>query len=135
MTTPVLDLLQHQLAARHCPGALLLVERAGQVLARQALGRIHPDDPAPLHAGVRFRIASLTKPVVTVAALMLVDEGRLELDTPVGELLPALRGLRLADGRPAVPGHLHHRVDVRALRAGRGGHGRPRRPVSRPWLR
>ena len=36
MTTPVLDLLQHQIAARHCPGALLLVERAGQVLARHA---------------------------------------------------------------------------------------------------
>jgi CubicO group peptidase (beta-lactamase class C family) len=104
MTTPVLDLLQHQIAARHCPGALLLVERAGQVLARHALGRIHPDDPAPLHAEVRFRIASLTKPVVTMAALMLVDEGRLDLDTPVGELLPALRGLCLADGSLAVPG-------------------------------
>ena len=104
MTTPVLDLLQHQIAARHCPGALLLVERAGQVLARHALGRIRPDQPAPLHAGVRFRIASLTKPVVTVAALMLVDEGRLDLDMPVGEILPALRGLCLADGSPAVPG-------------------------------
>lgn len=104
MTTPVLDLLQHQIAARHCPGALLLVERAGQVQARHALGRIHPDQPAPLHAGVRFRIASLTKPVVTVAALMLADAGRLALDTPVAELLPALRGLRLADGRLAEPG-------------------------------
>lgn len=104
MTTPVLDLLHHQIAARHCPGALVLVERAGRVLARHALGRIHPDAEAPLHAGVRFRIASLTKPVVTVAALMQVDEGRLDLDAPVGEILPALRGLRLADGSLAVPG-------------------------------
>lgn len=104
MTTPVLDLLHHQIAARHCPGALLLVERAGRVLARHALGRIHPDADAPLHAGVRFRIASLTKPVVTVAALMQVDEGRLDLDVPVGEILPALRGLRLADGSLAMPG-------------------------------
>ncbi|MDH4391511.1 MAG: serine hydrolase [Aquabacterium sp.] len=104
MTTPVLDLLHHQIAARHCPGALLLVERAGQVLARHALGRIHPDADAPLHAGVRFRIASLTKPVVTVAVLMQVDAGLLDLDTPVGEILPALRGLRLADGSLAVPG-------------------------------
>jgi len=104
MTTPVLDLLEHQVAARHCPGALLLVERAGQVQARHALGRIHPDSDTAMHAGVRFRIASLTKPVVTVAALMLVDEGRLDLDLPVGEILPALRGLRLADGRLAAPG-------------------------------
>lgn len=103
MNDPVLDLLQHHLAARHCPGALLQVEAAGRVLHRHALGRITPDDPAPLHDGVRFRLASLTKPVVTVAALMLVDEGRLDLDTPVAAVLPALRGLKLADGTPAAP--------------------------------
>lgn len=103
MTTPVLDLLQHHVQARHCPGALLLVERGGQVLARHALGRIHPDQDAPLHDGVRFRIASLTKPVVTVAALMLVDEGRLDLDAPVYDHLPALHGLRLADGSVPTP--------------------------------
>mgnify|MGYP001157457047 CR=1 FL=1 len=103
MTTAVLDLLHHHLAARHCPGALLHVEAAGQVLHRHALGRITPDSDAPLHDGVRFRIASLTKPVVTVAALMLVDEGRLDLDAPVASILPALQGLRLADGTPAQP--------------------------------
>ena len=103
MTTPVLDLLQHQIAARHCPGALLHVERAGQVLARHALGRIHPDSDTALHDAVRFRIASLTKPVVTVAALMLVDDGRLALDVPVGEVLPELGDMRLADGSRAAP--------------------------------
>ena len=103
MTSPVHDLLQHHVAARHCPGALLHVERAGQVLHRLALGRTTPDGDAPLHDGVRFRIASLTKPVVTVAALMLVDEGRLDLDAPVGAVLPALAALRLADGSPAAP--------------------------------
>jgi CubicO group peptidase (beta-lactamase class C family) len=103
MTSPVLDLLQHHLAARHCPGALLHVEAAGRVLHRLALGRIRPDDATPLHDGVRFRIASLTKPVVTVAALMLVDEGRLDLDAPVADILPVLGGLRLADGTPAAP--------------------------------
>jgi CubicO group peptidase (beta-lactamase class C family) len=67
-------------------------------------GRIRPDAGALLHDGVRFRIASLTKPVVTVAALMLVDEGRLDLDAPVGRWLPALRGLCLptAGCRPAT---------------------------------
>jgi CubicO group peptidase (beta-lactamase class C family) len=103
MTTAVLDLLQHHLAARHCPGALLHVEAAGRVRHRHTLGRITPDDDTPLHEGVRFRIASLTKPVVTVAALMLVDEGRLDLDAPVGAILPPLRDLRLADGTPAAP--------------------------------
>jgi CubicO group peptidase (beta-lactamase class C family) len=92
--------LDWQLAGGHCPGALVHVERAGQVLARQAVGQVRPGSPAPMHDGVRFRIASLTKPVVTLAALMLVDEGRLALDAPVGEVLPELRDLRLGDGRP-----------------------------------
>lgn len=102
MSNPVADLLAHHVAARHTPGALALVERAGRVLAREAAGHVQPGGEASsapaMHPGVRFRIASLTKPVVTVAALMLVDEGRLALDAPVGEVLPALRALRMAGG-------------------------------------
>jgi CubicO group peptidase (beta-lactamase class C family) len=101
--TYLTELLDHQIAARHCPGALVHVERAGQMLARHAVGKIHPDGDAPLHDGVRFRIASLTKPVVSLAVLMLVDEGRVDLDAPVAEHLPALRGLRTAAGASAAP--------------------------------
>ena len=101
--TPVLDLLQHQIAAGFCPGALAHVERDGQVLARHATGRLRPDGDAAMHDGVRLRIASLTKPMVTLVALMLVDEGRLALDTPVGVLLPAMADQRLADGQRPNP--------------------------------
>jgi len=100
MTDPIDRLLRYQIDAGHAPGALVHVERAGQVLARQAAGRVQPEADTAMHFGVRFRIASLTKPVVSLAALMLVDEGRLDLDCPVGELLPPLRQLRLADGTP-----------------------------------
>lgn len=99
MTTSITDFLDYLIAARHCPGALVHVERAGQTLARQAVGRVRPDSDTPMHAGARFRIASLTKPVVSLAALMLVDEGRLDLDAPVGAYLPVLQALRLKDGR------------------------------------
>lgn len=99
MSTPVLDLLQHHIHSRHCPGLLLHVERDGHTVARHALGSVQPDGVTPMHDGVRFRLASLTKPVVTLAVLMLVDAGRLSLDTPVGELLPALRDPRLASGQ------------------------------------
>lgn len=104
MTTALLDVLNHQINARHCPGVLVHVEQAGQVLARHALGHARPDGDAPMHDGLRFRIASLTKPVVTLAALMLVDEGKLDLDAPIGHSLPALADMRLADGsRPRHP--------------------------------
>ena len=97
MISALSDCLRYQIAARHCPGALAHVERAGTVVARECLGLIQPDGAA-MHEGVRFRIASLTKPIVTVAALMLVDEGRLDLDAAVGELLPELRDLRMKGG-------------------------------------
>lgn len=98
MTDAVAALLAHQIDAQHCPGALALVEQDGQPLARHAAGRVRPERDTPMHAGVRFRIASLTKPVVSLVALQLVDEGRLALDTPVAEHLSALRGVRLASG-------------------------------------
>ncbi len=117
MTTALQDLLAHQIAARHCPGVLVHVERDGQVLARHALGHVQPPNDAgvaaAMHDGVRFRIASLTKPVVTVAALMLVDEGRLALDTAVGDVLPALAGMRMADGQATR----HRHAGAAGLRA------------------
>ena len=104
MPTPITDLLAYQIAARHCPGALVHVEQAGQVLAREAAGQVGPDGGPPMHFGLRFRIASLTKPVVSLAVLMLADEGRLDLDAPVAEHLPQLAGLRRPGGeRPRRP--------------------------------
>jgi CubicO group peptidase (beta-lactamase class C family) len=105
MTSPIDDYLAYQIAARHTPGALVHVERAGRTIVRRAVGRTRPDGDEPMHHGVRFRIASLTKPVVTVAALMQADEGRLDLDAPVGEFLPALRDLRMKGGEapPRAP--------------------------------
>jgi len=99
MADAVSQFLAHHLAEGHCPGALAHVEQAGRVLARQAAGRVRPGSDAPMDWGVRFRIASLTKPVVTVAALMLADEGRLDLDAPLADTLPELGDLRLKDGQ------------------------------------
>lgn len=90
--------LQHLVAAGHCPGALAWVERQGQIQARLSIGLVAPGMATPMNESVRFRLASLTKPVVTTAAMMLVDQGRLALDAPVAEWLPVLGGLRLADG-------------------------------------
>lgn len=101
--TALTELLEHQIAARHCPGAVVHVERAGRTIARHAIGTIHPGGAAAMHFGVRFRIASLTKPVVSLAVLMLADEGRLDLDAPVAQYLPVLRALRTGTEVPAGP--------------------------------
>lgn len=91
-------LLAYQIEAGHTPGALAHVERGGKVLARAVAGQLAPGSPQAMHDGALFRLASLTKPVVSLAALMLVDEGRLALDAPVGDYLPALRDVRMGRG-------------------------------------
>lgn len=81
------------------PGLVALVARGDQVHA-EALGSLAIGGPAVEHDSL-FRIASTTKPVTGVATLALVREGLLDLDEPVGRLLPELAGprvLRRMDG-------------------------------------
>lgn len=99
MTHAIDQLLDYQIAARHFPGAVVHVERDGKPLYARAAGRMHGADDAPaMRADALFRVASLTKPVVSVLALMLVDEGRLALDAPVRDVLPELADWRLPSG-------------------------------------
>jgi CubicO group peptidase (beta-lactamase class C family) len=88
-------------AADRVPGAAWWVARDGEV-ARGAAGVHTPGGEDPVRPDTVFRIASITKPVVAVAALSLVEEGLLVLDDPVDALLPELAAPRvLAD--PADP--------------------------------
>ncbi len=104
MSNPIERMLAYHMAAGHYPGAVVHVEQEGRVLARAAVGRMHGEGDAPMPEDALFRIASLSKPVVSVMTLMLVDEGRIGLDAPVQEYLPALAAQRLASGAaPARP--------------------------------
>jgi CubicO group peptidase (beta-lactamase class C family) len=98
MSAAIERLLAYQIDARHTPGALVHVERDGKVLARNVAGLLGPGSHAAMHEDALFRLASLTKPVVSLAALMQVDEGRLALDAPIADYLPVLRDLRLGNG-------------------------------------
>lgn len=98
MTSSIDRLLAYQLEARHFPGAVVHVERAGKVLAHRTAGLLGPGSAVPMHDGALFRLASLSKSVVSVAAMMQVDEGLLALDAPAGDYLPALDGLRMKSG-------------------------------------
>lgn len=98
MSAAIERLLGYQIEARHTPGALVHVERGGKLLARAAAGQLGPAGTEPMHDGALFRLASLSKPVISLAALMQVEQGLLDLDAPVGGYLPALRGACLMGG-------------------------------------
>ena len=95
------QLLDYHLATGRYPGAVVHVERGGRALAHHVVGRLRGDGDAPMREDAIFRIASLTKPLVSAVALMLVEEGRLGLDAPVQRYLPELANLRLPGGGAA----------------------------------
>jgi CubicO group peptidase (beta-lactamase class C family) len=76
-------------------GAAALVWRNGEVVDLAAVGRRDLVNQRPVERDTIFRIASMTKPVTTVAALMLLDEGRFALDDPIAICAPELAPLRV----------------------------------------
>ena len=76
-------------------GAATLVWRRGQVVQSAAVGRRNLDAGLPVQRDTIFRIASMSKPVTTVAALMLHDEGRFDLDEPIATCAPELERMRV----------------------------------------
>ena len=85
------------LAAHGIPGAVAMVGNRAGVVAEAAIGEKAPGGPAmPLDA--QFQIASMTKAVTSVAAMQLVEQGRLSLDAPIGELLPDVGAAQVLTG-------------------------------------
>src|SRR5438034_6235038 len=70
------------------PGAVLAIARGGRVGYAEAFGWRDREAVAPMTPEAIFRIASMTKPVTSVAAMMLAEEGRLEIAAPVANYLP-----------------------------------------------
>ncbi|AKF11055.1 serine hydrolase domain-containing protein [Sandaracinus amylolyticus] len=82
-------------------GAVVLVAVDGQVVHRRAAGLLDREAGTPMREDAIFRLASVSKPIVTAAALALVDAGTIGLDDPITRFLPELT-FRDAEGRPSV---------------------------------
>jgi len=75
------------------PGAVVAVGRHGRLALLAAAGRYGNDDPRPVDGATIYDLASLTKVIgLTSACMILVDEGRLDLDAPVQRYLPEFKG-------------------------------------------
>ena len=84
-----------EIAKKKIPGAVMLVSRDRKVAYEKALGMQDPVTGAPMRMDSIFRIYSMTKPIVSVVAMQLVEEGRIRLDDPVAQTIPELQGLRV----------------------------------------
>ncbi|MDW8018277.1 MAG: serine hydrolase domain-containing protein [Thermus sp.] len=100
--------LEAEVAQGRLPGAVFLVARNGQVVFHEAVGYLDPQARTPMPREAIFRIYSMTKPLTSVLALRLVEEGRLFLTDPIALYLPEFREVRVGvertgpEGRPTL---------------------------------
>jgi CubicO group peptidase (beta-lactamase class C family) len=94
--------LRRLVEGRTTPGVAVLILQDGRPAYSRAVGVRDPRGQAPLGMDDMFRLASMTKPVTSVATLILVEEGRIGLDDPVSRFLPEFADLRVRrpDGTP-----------------------------------
>jgi len=80
---------------RKLPGAVMLVARQGKLAYASAVGLRDPKGADPMRVDTIFRIYSMTKPMVSVAAMVLVEDGVLQLMDPVSKWLPAFKDVKV----------------------------------------
>jgi len=88
--------LQSHIDRGRIPGAVAVVALGGHVEFMGALGRLDPQADTPMREDAIFRIYSMTKPLVSLAALMLAEEGELQLTDPVAAWLPEFGAQQVA---------------------------------------
>jgi len=129
--------LNADVASGKIPGAYLLIGRKGQIAFQQGFGVQGPGQTTPVSDETIFRVFSMTKPMVAVTAMTLVEEGKLDLDAPVSKYLPAFANVKIwqKDGDP-VPSTKP--MLVRHLMSHTSGiiysFIQPQLPISKAWV-
>jgi CubicO group peptidase (beta-lactamase class C family) len=86
--------MQREVEARHVPGVALSIARGGKVAYRREFGALRPGGQ-PMPADAIFRIYSMTKPIVSAALMMLVEEGRLFVGDPLAKFIPEFGNMKV----------------------------------------
>lgn len=84
----LMTVLQREVTNKRLPGAVAVVARHGKTALLSSVGQLNPATGEVMHHDARFRIYSMTKPIVSVAAMMLVEQGNLLLSDAVSRHLP-----------------------------------------------
>ncbi len=90
------DAFKREVEAGTIPGVTVLIGRRGQVGYFEAFGKQDPAAGAAMSRDSLFRIFSMTKPIVSVAIMMLVEDGRLLLNDPLSKFVPEFASTRVA---------------------------------------
>jgi CubicO group peptidase (beta-lactamase class C family) len=94
------EMIQRRIDAGEMAGAVAVVGRHGKVAHLAAVGQMDRESNQPMKPDTIFRIASMTKPVVGVAVMMMVEEGKVRLSDPVSRYIPEFKGMKVAVAIP-----------------------------------
>ena len=107
--------MQAAVDADFLPGALLLVGNGEGVGVLETVGYQAKGDSTPVNKDTIFRIYSMTKPVVSVAAMILVEEGKLAVDDPVSKYIPEFANLQIINPETGAVSAARNTMTVRNL--------------------
>jgi CubicO group peptidase (beta-lactamase class C family) len=102
-TQRLMDVLRREVASGRLPGAVAMIARRGQIGLFEAVGQQDPGTGTPMKTDSIFRIYSMTKPVVSVAVMILVERGQLLLSDPVSRWLPEYATQQVATANGLEP--------------------------------
>ena len=131
--------LNREIDAGTLPGAVVAIARRGKLAYHEAFGHLDPQARTPMRKDAIFSIASMTKPMTAVGALMLYEEGRLMVNEPVSKYLPELARMRVGkpgcDGSTAETVELAREMTLQELMSHSAGvsYGRGATPLHKIW--
>lgn len=100
----VSDYIRNEIATGKIPGAILLLQQHGKPVYYQNFGVRDVATELSMSADTIFRLYSMSKPITSVAAMMLVEEGKLGLDDPVSKYIPAFADMKVCVEKPGDDG-------------------------------
>ena len=110
------DFFAREIAAKRVPGAVVAVARDGKLVLYKAYGQLDPTKGTAMPLDAVFALASMTKPMTTVAGLTLMEQGRLPLQSKLSDYYPAFADMQVGVSQPdgsvkmvpqASPIHIH----------------------------
>ena len=100
----ITEVLKADVASKKIPGAVLLIARHGKLAYLESVGKVDPATDKPMTVDGIFRVYSMSKPITTVAAMMLVEDGKLNLENPVAMYLPEFAKMMVGVEKPDAGG-------------------------------
>jgi CubicO group peptidase (beta-lactamase class C family) len=109
------DILRRAFEQSGVPGAVALATTRDRILYRHAFGLADIETGRPMTGDAMFRVASMTKPITSLAALQLVEQGRFTLDDPVQRFLPEFANLHIVESFDPATGSYTVRPATKAV--------------------